>query len=145
MKLNDWGTALLFDQFSREIQGSNQRNQASRQLTSWFLLVKAGFNARVAYNDQIFLLMPSKQKLFSTTYFTLDNQRYYSVSLNEKAMKPGNVFTYSGKHLDGTRNLDFSDPNEFIANKQQIMKNSIFQFLILKTWLIILVPSLNWI
>lgn len=128
LKLNDWGTALLFDQFSREIQGSNQRNQASRQLTSWFLLVKAGFNARVAYNDQIFLLMPSKQKLFSITYFTLDNQRYYSVSLNEKAMKPGNVFTYSGKHLDGTRNLDFSDPNDFIANKQQIKRNLSFVY-----------------
>jgi hypothetical protein len=119
LQLNDWGTALLFDQFARELQGSNQRNQSSRQLTSWFLLVKAGFNARIAYNQQVFLLMPSKQSLFSTTYFTLENQRYYSVSLNEKAMKPGKVFTYSGKHLDGQRNLDFSEPNKFVANKHQ--------------------------
>jgi hypothetical protein len=128
LQLNDWGTALLFDQFSRELQGSNQRNQSSRQLTSWFLLVKAGFNARIAYNDQVFLLMPSKQQLFSTTYFTLDNQRYYSVSLNEKAMKPGKVFTYSGKHLDGQRNLDFSEPNKFIANKHQAKRDLSFSY-----------------
>ncbi len=128
LQLNDWGTALLFDQFAREIQGSNQRNQASRQLTSWFLLVKAGFNARVAYNDQVFLLMPSEQQLFSTTYFTLDNQRYYSVSLNEKPMKPGKVFTYSGKHLDGQRNLDFSEPNKFTANKHQAERDLSFNY-----------------
>jgi hypothetical protein len=128
LQLNDWGTALLFDQFSRELQGSNQRNQSSRQLTSWFLLVKAGFNARIAYNDQVFLLMPSKQQLFSTTYFTLDNQRYYSVSLNEKAMKPGKVFTYSGKHLDGQRNLDFSEPNKFTANSHQTKRDLSFSY-----------------
>ena len=128
LKLNDWGSALLFDQFSREIQGSNQRNQASRQLTSWFLLVKAGFNARIAYNSQVFLLMPSKQALFSTTYFTLDNQRYYSVSLNEQAMKPGKVFTYSGKHLDGQRNLDFSEPNKFTANKNLTKRDLSFSY-----------------
>jgi hypothetical protein len=126
LQLNDWGTALLFDQFVRELQGSNQRNQSSRQLTSWFLLVKAGFNARIAYNQKIFLLMPSKQPLFSTTFFTLDNQRYYSVSLNEKEMKPGKVFTYSGKHLDGQRNLDFSEPNKFIANKHQAKRDLSF-------------------
>jgi hypothetical protein len=128
LQLNDWGTALLFDQFARELQGSNQRNQSSRQLTSWFLLVKAGFNARIAYNQQVFLLMPSKQPLFSTTYFTLENQRYYSVSLNEKAMKPGKVFTYSGKHLDGQRNLDFSEPNKFVANQHQEKRDLSFSY-----------------
>jgi hypothetical protein len=128
LQLNDWGTALLFDQFARELQGSNQRNQSSRQLTSWFLLVKAGFNARIAYNQKIFLLMPSKQPLFSTTYFTIENQRYYSVSLNEKAMKPGKVFTYSGKHLDGQRNLDFSEPNKFVANQHQENRDLSFSY-----------------
>jgi hypothetical protein len=128
LQLNDWGTALLFDQFSRELQGSNQYNQSSRQLTSWFLLVKAGFNARVAYNEQVFLLMPSKQNLFSTTFFTLDNERFYSVSLNEKSMTPGKVFTYKGNHLDGQRNLDFSEPNNFSANKNKIERKLSFNY-----------------
>lgn len=128
LQLNDWGSALLFDQFSRELQGSNQRNQTSRQLTSWFLLVKAGFNARVAYNDQVFLLIPSDQALFGTTFFTFDNQRFYSVSLNEKSMKPGKVFTYSGSHAEGKRNLDFSNPNNFITNKSTVRRDLSFDF-----------------
>lgn len=128
LKLNDWGTALLFDQFSRELQGSNQYNQSSRQLTSWFLLVKAGFNARVAYNDQIFLLMPSKQDLFSTTYFTFNNQRFYSVALNEKAMKPGKVYTYNGENLDGKKDLDFSQPNNFLTTKNQTKRTLSFAY-----------------
>lgn len=127
-QLNDWGTALLFDQFSRALQGAKQYSQNSRQLTSWFLLVKAGFNARIAYNDQIFLLMPSQQQLFSTTYFTLDNQRFYSVSFNDKIMKPGKVFTYSGKHSSGQRNLDFSKPNNFIANSHQKKRDLSFSY-----------------
>jgi len=128
LKLNDWGTALLFDQFARELQGSNQYNQSSRQLTSWFLLVKAGYNARVAYNDKVFLLMPSQQPLFGTTYFTFDKQRFYSVSLNKETMKPGKVFTYGGTHSSGQRNLDFSKPNSFIANKHIAKRDLSFSY-----------------
>jgi len=72
--------------------------------------------------------MPSKQPLFSTTYFTLNNQRYYSVALNEKEMKPGKVFTYSGKHLDGQRNLDFSNPNNFIASSHKESRELSFSY-----------------
>ena len=128
LKLNDWGTALLFDQFSRELQGSNQYNQSSRQLTSWFLLVKAGFNARIAYNDQIFLLMPSKQELFATTFFTFNGQRFYSVALNEKSMKPGKVYTYNGESLDGQKDLDFSQPNNFLTSKNQTERTLSFAY-----------------
>ena len=124
LKLNDWGTALLFDQFSREVQS----NANARQLTTWFLLVKAGFDARVAYNQRVFLLIPSEQQLFGVTYFTMQGQRYYSVGLNEKSMKPGKVFTYSGKHSSGKRNLDFNQPNEFIANSHIAKRDLSFKY-----------------
>ena len=124
LKLNDWGTALLFDQFAREVQS----NANARQLTTWFLLVKAGFNARVAYNNQVFLLIPSEQQLFGVTYFTLGGERYYAVSLNEKSMKPGKVFTYSGSHNDGQRDLDFSQPNQFVPNKNIAKRDLSFNY-----------------
>jgi hypothetical protein len=124
LKLNDWGTALLFDQFAREVQS----NANARQLTTWFLLVKAGFNARVAYNNQVFLLIPSKQQLFGVTYFTLGGERYYAVGLNERSMKPGKVFTYSGSHSDGQRDLDFSQPNQFIASKNRAKRDLSFSY-----------------
>lgn len=111
LKLNDWGTALLFDRFA----GSILRQQTSRRLTTWFLLVKAGFDARVAYNDKLHFLIPSKQDLFGVTFFKLSGKKYYAVNLNNKQLKPGKVFTYGGQHGAGSRTLDFSQPNEFVA------------------------------
>src|SRR5690606_38905030 len=64
LQLNDWGTAKLFDQFARQLHRDNN----SRQLTSWFLLVKAGYDARVAYNQRIHLLLTSEQEMFGVTF-----------------------------------------------------------------------------
>lgn len=111
LQLNDWGTAKLFDQFARQLHRDNN----SRQLTSWFLLVKAGYDARVAYNQRIHLLLTSEQEMFGVTFFTLSNKRYYAVNLNEEPLKPGKVFTYEGQHDEGRRALDFSDPTRFVA------------------------------
>lgn len=124
LNLNDWGTALLFDQFS----GSILRQQTSRRLTSWFLLVKAGYDARVAYNDNLFLLLPSKQELFGTTFFNLNNTRYYAVNLNGKSLKPGKVFTYDKQHGAGSGQLDFSQPNAFIAQGKTENRALSFQY-----------------
>jgi len=124
LKLNDWGTALLFDRFS----GSFLRQQTSRQLTTWFLLVKAGYDARVAYNNNLFLLLPSKQELFGVTFFTLNKKRYYAVNLNGKPMKPGKVFTYSGQHGAGAGALDFSQPNNFAARGKVAKRTLSFSY-----------------
>lgn len=123
-QLNDWGNALLFDAFSRSLFADAN----SRNLVTWFLLVKAGFDARVAYNQQIFLLMPSRQELFGTTFFTLEGQRYYSVTLNEAPMKPGKVFTYGGKHKTGQRILDFSQPNRLLAGADSEKRELAFEY-----------------
>ncbi len=109
LQLNDWGTAKLIDQFA----GQLHRDNSSRQLTSWFLLVKAGYDARVAYDKRVHLLMTSEQELFGVTFFRLNNKRYYAVGLNEQALKPGKVFTYDGQHEEGKRPLDFSNPTRF--------------------------------
>ena len=111
LKLNDWGTALLFDRFA----GSILRQETSRRLTTWFLLVKSGFDARVAYNNKLHLLIPSRQDLFGVTFFKLGGKKYYAVNLNGKQLKPGKVFTYGGQHGAGSKTLDFSQPNEFVA------------------------------
>ena len=124
LNLNDWGTALLFDQFS----GNILRQQTSRRLTTWFLLVKAGYDARVAYNNNLFLLLPSQQELFGTTFFNLNNRRYYAVNLNGKSLKPGKVFTYDKQHGAGSGQLDFSQPNAFIAQGKTENRTLSFQY-----------------
>jgi len=125
LKLNDWSTALLFDQYARQLHPTDS---TSRQLTSWFLLVKAGFNARVAYNDRVFLLMPTKQELYSVTYFTFDGTRYYAVNLNDTPVKTGRAYTYSGSHTDGKRVLDFSSPNAFVTQEKANTRTLSFKY-----------------
>lgn len=110
LQLNSWGTALLFDRYARSLH----RDDNSRVLLSWFLLVKAGFDARVAYNDKVHLLMTADQALFGVTYFRLDGHTYYAVNLNDKPLAPGKVFTYEGQHDSGRQALDFSEPVRFV-------------------------------
>ena len=115
LQLNDWGTAQLFGAFAANLQ----RGEASRSLMTWFLLVKAGYDARVAYNSRIFLLLTSDQQIFGVTFFRLDNKRYYAVQLNGQQLKPGKVYTYEGQHESGARPLDFSDPVRFAAKGKE--------------------------
>lgn len=124
LDLNDWGAALLFDRFV----GSLFNNSNSRRLTTWFLLIKAGFDARIAYNQSIYLLMPSKQPIYGVTYFTINHQRYYAVNLSGKSLNPGKVFTYSGQHQQGKRTLDFSDPDRFVTQATPLTKKLVFNY-----------------
>ncbi|WP_430461283.1 hypothetical protein ACQUQU_00435 [Thalassolituus sp. LLYu03] len=122
--LNDWGTAQLFDAFARSLQRDNN----SRILTSWFLLVKAGYDARVAYNDRVHLLITSDQELFGVTYFRLGGKQYYAVNLNDKPLKPGKVFTYEGQHEEGSAALDFSEPNRFVPTGAEEQRKLAFSY-----------------
>lgn len=123
--LNDWSTALLFDQYARQL---HPHDDTSRQLTTWFLLVKGGYNARLAYNQKAYLLMPSKQPLFGVTYFRFAGERYYAVSLNDTPVQTGKAFTYSGKHSAGALALDFSEPNRFAGQGKQAVRDLSFQY-----------------
>lgn len=124
LSLNDWGKALLVDQFARALHKDNN----SRTLTSWFLLVKSGFDARIAYNQRVYLLLAAKQDLYGVTFFTMSGRPYYALGLNEQAMKPGQVYTYDGQHGSGSRPIDFSQPYRFAAGSRREARQLAFQY-----------------
>ncbi|MDO6682043.1 MULTISPECIES: hypothetical protein [unclassified Oceanobacter] len=109
-QLNDWATAVLFSQFAHALHDDPN----SQVLNCWFLLVKAGFDARVAYDQQIHLLLPAQEKLYGVTYFELDQQRYYAIQPGEQPLGLGTVKTYQGTHELGSRPIGFSDPYRFV-------------------------------
>lgn len=111
LKLNDWGKAKLVDAFVR----SFQRDNASRQLINWHLLVKLGFDARIAYNDRVYLLLPSAQEIFGVTFFKLNGTTYYALNLNDSPLNPGQVFTYEGQHGDAKKRINFNDPHHILV------------------------------
>lgn len=124
LKLNDWGSALLFDRFSRAIH----KDASSQALTGWFLLVKGGYDARVAYNNQIHLLVATDQMLYGVTYFKMNGKPYYAVKLNARPLKPGKVFTYGGQHELGKKPLTFNRPNDFLAGGETRHRDLSFKF-----------------
>ena len=104
--LNDWGYALLAN---RVAQGINPGSRSEQSLLTWFILTKAGYKARIAYDSrQVYLLLPSRQQLFAAPYFTFDNVRYYALGFDGKKQKPGRVFTYDGHYPGANKRLDMS-------------------------------------
>ncbi len=125
LHLNDWAVALLAHRYAKEI-GLTDTN--SQQLFTWFLLVKAGYNTRLAYNSQAFILMPSKQALYGVTYFTMKGQRFYAVSFDGNKINMGRAFTYSGNH-DSARNiLNFSGASDITPSGTYQQKSLNFKF-----------------
>ena len=106
LRLNDWGYAVLTNKLSRQIYPTSTNKQA---LFTWFVLTKAGFRSRVAYDERnVYLLVPSKQRLYEVTYFTFDNERYYAVGFDGNSSKPGKVYTYDGHYPGADKKLDMS-------------------------------------
>ena len=124
LQLNDWGKALLIDQFARALH----RDKNGQTLTSWFLLVKSGFDARIAYDKRVYLLLSSKQSLYGVTFFTLDGRPYYALGLNEQVMPPGQVYTYKGQHGAGRHPIDFSQPYRFAVTSEREHRNLTFKY-----------------
>lgn len=105
LNLNDWSFSLLINSVSQMIHATSKNDQA---VFTWFLMTKAGYQARIAYDkNYVYLLLPSLQKLFSAPYFKLDNVRYYSLSFDGVKQKPGRIFTYNGNYPGAHKRLDF--------------------------------------
>ena len=107
MKLNGWGYAKFLYDLGRQVTNGN-RNAA--YLFTWFMLVKSGYQARVGYeNNQIYLLISTPNKLYSTPYFMLHNPvgKFYVMILSHNESEPtGQMYTYKGSYPKQLRDLD---------------------------------------
>ncbi|HKL77731.1 MAG TPA: hypothetical protein VJ985_05105, partial [Gammaproteobacteria bacterium] len=74
LNLNGWGYLKLTQALAESVHGSGNTAVA----TTWGLLLKSGYDARVGYADgELLLLYRPEEKLFDTPYFDLDGRRYY--------------------------------------------------------------------
>lgn len=117
LKLNDWGYALLTNFIAQKVHPNSKNNQS---IFTWYLMTKAGYQARIAYdNNYVYLLMPSQQQLFGAPYFTFDKIRYYALSFDGIKQKPGKIFTYNGHYPGADKRLDMSLSRAFNTGRQQ--------------------------
>lgn len=104
LQLNDWGYALLVNSLAKVIYPKNKNEQ---NLFTWFILLKSGYKARIAYdNAGIYMLFPTEQKIYGTPYFVFNAQRYYSLSFDGSRQKINGVFTYDGNYPNTDARFD---------------------------------------
>ena len=100
MNLNDWGYYLLLKRASKEIAN----DEAGATFLEWFLLLKSGYKARIAYkDDDLFLLLPAAHNIYEIPFFTFDGLKYYLIN-----GKQTNVFTYDKDFPEATRIMDLN-------------------------------------
>ncbi|VFQ45290.1 hypothetical protein [Desulfoluna butyratoxydans] len=103
--LNDWGYHNFLFTCGLAVHG-NDRDLAN--LFTWFMSVKSGYDARVGYSDdRVYLLLPSRNTLYSVSYLTLQGTRYYAVTFDGSREKLGKLYTYKGKYPKADRLMDY--------------------------------------
>jgi hypothetical protein len=126
LQLNDWAYALLVHEISKKIYPAKNNSQS---LFTWFVLAKAGYKSRIAYNDRkVYLLVPSQQQLFSVPYFTFDKVRYYAVSFDGGEQSLGQVYTYDGNYPGADKSLNMRLLTEMVADKRSRQRKLSFEF-----------------
>lgn len=97
LKLNDWGYHLFVYGVGERIYGKPSQKEIN--MFVWFVLTKSDYDAKIGYNrDNVYLLLPSKNKLYGIPFLDLRGKRYYAVSFDGKKRKMSSLFTYKGKY-----------------------------------------------
>lgn len=103
LDMNDWAYLQLVLKFSDRLA----LNQNNRRIVSWFLLLKSGLKARLAYDERkIYLLVAARQNLYDIAYFRFDGEKFYSIPQTKKL--PSELFSYNGKYPKALVSPDFS-------------------------------------
>ncbi len=78
-QLNDWLFYELIQSSLKEIY--REKSDLQKELTSWFLLTKAGYNTRLTFiGNYIFVNVHSKDDIFETPIFEIDNKTFINLS-----------------------------------------------------------------
>lgn len=106
MALGDWAYAQLV---YRTSLGLAANDTSAARLIAWHLLVKSGYVARVGFKGStVHVLLKSNELLYGTSFFTIDNARYYVIDLaGGLAPSVGSIRTYDRDHPEATRALGF--------------------------------------
>jgi len=104
LQLNDWARYLLVKQLSSKLY----RHDNDAIAFSWFVLLKMGYDAHIAYQQhRLILLLPVKGELYSTVHYSLGSKQYYAIDYYAKG-KLGSIMTYEHAYKGSNKSIDFS-------------------------------------
>lgn len=124
--LGDWGHYLLLDRVAVSLCGGDPHR---RVLVVWFLLNKAGYDARVGYSgDRVHLLLRTSSELFQVPYLELGGQTFYVVSAAPGGAALERLFTYDGTYPGADRPLDLHFRSSPRLGSGRVERELVFQF-----------------
>jgi len=101
LNLNDWGYYCLLKQASESFTETNENTQ---KLLTWFLLIRSGYKARIAFYDQsIYLLLPINNQVYDVKFFNFDGVKYYLLD-----GEVSNIYTYKKDFPEAQKTFDLN-------------------------------------
>ena len=111
-RLNDWGLANLMMKAAQQMYP--QHNE--QVMFTWFALLRAGFNVKLGYDKQnVFLLLPSDEILYETSY-TVNGRPYYYLNFGPGQPQPETLRIHQADYPQSVDGLSFkiSQTPEFL-------------------------------
>ena len=126
LAINDWGYLALVDVFAKKLFPGSKNEQ---HLFSWFIVSKSGYDTKVAYMDNtIYFLVPSENIIYSNRYVTLDDKKYYFISMDDPVELKGQIYTYTGQYKGADRLISMKIVKVPILKNKIGTKNLVFNF-----------------
>ncbi|MCF7740291.1 MAG: procyclic acidic repetitive family protein [Candidatus Marinimicrobia bacterium] len=125
LNMNGWGYYKLVEQVGKKI---NNGSQSDATVFTWFFLTKSGYKVRVAYNDNnVYILMPSSSMLYSTSYLTIDGDKYFLI--NRERNKKDKIYSYRRDYPEADKVLDLKLATEPELTSQTRQKKLKFDYM----------------
>lgn len=106
LSLNDWGYCLLLNAAGESLYAGSVNES---RLFTWFMMVQSGYDARAGFADnQVYLLLPSVNTVYSAPYYTLGKNNYYVMPMNTSPKTIKSLYTYQGNYGVAGKDMDLA-------------------------------------
>lgn len=122
--VNDYGYFMLVQEAAASVYPLPDQ-QDYRNLFEWFMMVRSGYDARIAYNEnQISILLPSYNTLYSKKYLTINNLNYYFIN----PFEGDKIMTYEKSYDLANTPIDFTIASPMSFGSKAVKKSMPFKF-----------------
>lgn len=122
LNLNDYGYLVLVQKFANYLYLDNAN---AANLMIWFILVRSGYGARIAYQgNSILLLIPSMEQIYQMSYLELEGVNYYVLPGTDR----GNLYTYDKDYNAACKPFDFNITSPINFGGKKVTKDIKFNF-----------------
>ncbi|MEI6435026.1 MAG: hypothetical protein WCP32_09295 [Bacteroidota bacterium] len=102
--VNDYGYFMLVQKAAEAVYPLPEQTQ-NQLLFTWFIMVRSGFDIRMAYNNQeIAILVPSYNMVYGKRYLSIGNINFFIFS----PFEGDNIMTYEKTYSPANTPLDFN-------------------------------------